>query len=774
LATSIESQVASLLASPLTAPKSSGLPTSTVQSAAVIQTIAANLLIYPRTILYVAHLARQGLLNLANEELAQIQLVLQDAANMANNSVAITDTSSLTDAQTALLQIQDNTKVDVKNNSFTLLDNSIQSFLDEQLAPNVKKPGATSLTVPSTEAGPALAADYASLKTQHSQLLTQLYALGVGVQNFAASPINSLLGTNAAAAVSADIQDIIDSIEADPSGNGSADFTNRLIADRATLSILGTPLDYTSPKIDTVSSMPVGYSLQALSSPANAIAQGTVIGPFSGFGGSGILEIIETIGSGGTSSIIGNESNLLQSLNNPAIYGDPVSFPVTIPAQTHLYLTLTALSTLTGWTQAADGTWQQSLVGGGWQQGVTTGLYTQTFKATLNTGGSPVSLGLSTILFAINTAIGGYGINGDPSTGNPFTAVQFAVAGSEQILIYASATKYQSIGISHSYGAPLTNGGPVAVLTNNATQLLGFSFSDQGTANSVPGQQLVDAMNLLYHSVASASLAPNGSIVLTSNSNSQGTSLAISGAWANVLGLPAETKAESNTLTLQGTVLGIQTNPVNPIGLLDPGDVVILPTGQTTAASISATGITLTDALPTFQLGNVTVNSALYLAWQVLNSDVQAQIQLFLASKFAAGTGPLDNAIAALAGNATAGTINAATAYLNAMSTLVQGLATALADPNSLLPTGSAQTEIANSNGIVQTLTERNYDKALDYYHQCMVAQMLTMDYQTASYAGSFMAAAQAVSQNDINYPNTALDEGTGPSGFQPNRPGTA
>jgi hypothetical protein len=775
MATSISDQVSSLLSLTIAEPKTQGLPSSNIESAAVLESIATNLLVYPRTILYVAHLARQGLQAAAQAELTQIQTVLADVVNMGNPSYAITDTSDLTDAQTALLQIQDNQNVSVKNNSFSRLSASVNSFLSTQLAPNVKVPGATSLTVPAAEAGSALAADYASLQSMHSELLALLYALGVGVQNFAGSPISTIIGTAAAARVSADIQDIIDSIEEDNSGAGSSDFTNRLIADKAVLQTLGTPVNYTLPKISTQQSLPVGYSIEAVSNPAPISVAGTEDGPFSGFLSSGNLTFQLTTPGLGTVTIVGNDTNVLQSLDNPAIYGNAVAYPIDIPTNSYLFLTLTALSTLTGWTQQADLTWTQSTVGGGWQKNPASGLYTQTFQVDLPTGSA---ITLAQVLTAIQASVGGYN-PWQASTGTPFVAVQFAQPTTNQILIYASGTKYQSISIAAAYTEPvpqsaLTEPGAITTYTNSFASQLGFSNADQGFVNQVPSSQIVDALNAVLAGVATVSLSPaTGSINLVTMSSYQGISLTLSGAWAAILGLSGSFQAQSSTISLQGTVLGVETNPVSPQGLMDPGDVLVLPTGNATVASVGTTSFTITPALSTFQPGNITVTSALYLAWQVLNTNVQAQVAIFLNSGFASGTGRLDAAIAALAGAATPGTINAAKNYLNSMTTLIQGLATALTASGSLLPLGSAQTEMENSAGIVQTLTERGYDKALDYYMMCNVSGIFTMDYQTASYAGAFMTAAQAVSQNDVNYPNTALDEGLGSSGFQPNRPGT-
>ncbi len=771
--TSLQDQVTSLLSLSIAEPKTRGLPSSDIESAAIFESIAANLLLYPRTILYVAHLARQGLQAAVTAELAQLAIVLEDVIATGNTTYAITDTSDLGSAQTALILLQNQKKISTVSNQFSRFDSAISSFLSGQLAKNVRTPGSTGLTTPSADAISAISGDYASLTSLHATTLALLYALGVGVQNFVDAPLSSAIGTAAAARVYNDIQDIIDSIAADPSGVGSSDFTNRLIADRATLKALGSPVSYSSPKIDTGSSLPVGYSLQAISGEAPAVAS-SGNGPFGSFTDADDI----TLALGGGSPSTGNSTNFLQSVSgsvcNPALEGSPVSYPVTIPPNSYLFLTLTALSSITGWTQASDGTWTQASVGGGWTQNTNSSgtTYSQTFVVGLNSGSTPVSLSQTQVELAIEAATGGF--SSDPTTGTPFTAVSFVTSGSGQILIYADGTKYQSIRVDSSCGQPSSaTSGQLQYFTNSSAALVGFQIGQTGIVGSVPVKQLVDAFNLQFGSLVKATLVSNGanvSIGLETVSIVPGTYLTIGGAWATILGLSGTFYAKSSSVTLQGSVLGVPTNPVNPIGLVDVGDTIVLPTGTSSIASVSAIGVTLSTPLNTFALGDVTVTSALYLAWEVLNSNVQAQVQFWLSSGFGAGMGQIDLAISALIGNPTPGTINAAKTLLGQLQTQLTALGTSLADPSSLLPPGSASEEISNSNGIVQTLIERNYDKALDMYESCQVVQMLQMDYQTASYGGAFMTAAQAVSQNDINYPNAALDEGM-EANASPDRP---
>lgn len=733
--TTVQDQATALLQQQVAESKIRGSPAPDIEAAAILQSIATSLILTPKSILYVSLLAKNGFLAALAAELTQIQSCIKDLDDLSNQVFKITDVSDLEQARIALLSIENSQQqLSSKNASFSVYLNGINNFLNNQLAPNVKTPGATELVRPSTEAQTDLVNDFAQLQTLHADTLDRFYALAVGIQNFLSSPIGMAIGLSAATRSRQDIDSILSTIQTDPSGTGSRDFATRLITAKAALSLLGTTPDITKPQLDTTQQLPAGYDVTGVSDPASAVAK-TSPGPFTFTTTDHLTAIVGTV-------ITQPVSTLFPAENQPAILSSAVTYPVTITSGQNLFLQFTADPSQT-FTLQPDGTYTATTIalGASWNL-QPDGTYTKVYRIPLTAG----SRSITQIVADINAVIG------SPSIG---LAAQFA--STNQILIYGFSNApnqfFSRIGIglfSPSLSVPY-------YFANSAHATLGFGIHQFGVPGTTADLALA-GLEAYFSSLFTFQENTDGTISFTTIQNTPGTTAAFSGGVATTLGLAASYAATNGTVTLSGTVNGVPTDPVNPIGLFDVGDLFTSSTGSEAVQGISSTEFTLAAALPTFS-GAVTVTSALYSVWVLFNQAIQAALIPWLLTKYSQNLNVINAAIAPLSGSPKPAFINAAKALLNDLSTQIGNLLTTFSSGTYSISAGAASKEIVVINNIIATFQERKYDRAQDSFLRCKIVDVFSMDWQTLSFGGNFLRSAMDVARTDVKFVNTTADE---------------
>jgi hypothetical protein len=734
--TTVQDQATLLLQQQVAEAKIRGSPAPDIEAAAILQSIATSLILTPKSVLYVALLAKNGFLAALASELAQIQTVIKDVDDVGNQTFEITDVSALEQARVALLNIENSQQqIAANNSSFGIYLNGVNSFLNNQLAQNVKTPGATALVRTSAEAQTDLATDFAQLQTLHADTIDRFYALAVGIQNFLSSPIGMAIGLSAATRSRQDIDSILASISASNSGAASRDFATRLITAKAVLSLLGTTPDITKPQLDSVSQLPAGYNVIGTSDPATAQAT-TSAGPFTFTATDSLLaDVNGTIATQLASTIF-------PAVNQPAILSSAVSYPVTISSGQNLFLVFQADPSQTFSVQP-DGTYTATTValGAGWNL-QPDGTFTKVYRVPLTAG----SRSITQIVADINAVIG------SPSIG---LAAQFA--STNQILIYgfsnAPNVYFSRIGIGLSSPSLVVP----YYFANSAHATLGFGIHQFGIPGTTTELALA-GLEAFFSSLFTFKENTNGTITLTSIANTPGTSALFSGGVATTLGLAASYLATDDTVTLSGSVLGVPTNPVNPIGLFDVGDLFTSSTGSASIASIAADEFVLSAALPTFS-GSITIRSILYAVWTLFNQAIQTALTPWLQTRYSQNLNVINAAIAPLSGAPTPAFINSARALLNDLSTQIGNLLTTFSSGSFNVPAGGAAKETVVINNIISTLQERKYDRAQDFFLRCKIADIFTMDWQTLSYGGNFLRAAMDVARTDVQFVNTTTDQ---------------
>ena len=761
---SLQEQIDSLLNKEIVRPKVGGAPRPDVETATVLESLALALMTQPKSAFYAYYLAKNGLVIAIDKEVAAIEALKSTIQDLGNVTYAIKDTKALIRAQTALLQLSAQGQVSSTSNAFNRYSVAVDDFLEKQLGKNVKRPRVTSMVRPGEEAKLALPDDLVFVKDAHTAFLAKLYAMAVGITNFINTPFSSLVGANVVYRTKKDLDDLAVSILEDDSGSQSRDAAIRLLSGRATVRVVGSPMDMTAPVVDTVRAIPPDQLLSG-QSVATPVVATTAVGPFV-MAASGSLSLTvdgQTV----------TTSALNQAGNCAAILGAAIPSSVTIPSNYHLFLRLEATSGLT-WTAGTpgttlQGTFAEATLGTGWYFNAETASYSKTVKVTLNSGHDSVypgpsaqPLSFATLISIINTALGVIPIEQPTAYG---FVVEFVAAGSGRLLTVANNPKIQKINIASSIsimeeqsdGVMGSTGATIyipRIYSNSAHVSLGFVDSQFGEKGSTPASRILDAMSMIFPSLVTTVLSTEGAIVLTSLVTSPGVSMSLSGAWVASLGLITSYIASTTSITLQGT-----NGTVSPMGIVDVGDVLQASTGSSVISALSTGYMTLGSALQTFS-GNITVISALYLVWAEIDIQMRAFLGPWVKGPYATDLTTLDRVVAVLIGSPSSPRRNEAIAILDDLKSQLLGLQSSVTSSAATLPQGSASREKATINGIISVFMERRYDRALDLLLRCALQEIFELDWQSASYGGNLMKAAADIAQNDIQFPDTTKDKG--------------
>jgi hypothetical protein len=714
MAATLQDRVTNLLSKDIVQPKIRGVPRPDIETASVVESLALTMMLHPRSALYAHYLAKNGLVIAIDAEVAAIDVLKKSIQDLSNVTYAIKDTKALGRARSALLQLATQGRVSAESSAFTRYSDAVDDFLTLQLAKNVRRPGATELSRPGQEAAIALPSDLEAVKTAHMDLLDRLYALAVGAQNFLSIPFNAMVGANAVYRTKKDLDVLLAELAEDDSGTQSRDAVTRLLAGRATIRTLSTSVVMEGAVVDTLRQLPGGRRLSGVT-PSVPPSVTSTPGPFLNMA-MGMFCTVNGEGGGGTL--------MSQASNAPAVLSEEIAYPVAVSTGATLLLHLEAIPGLT-WTQVGD-YYSEPTLGGGWSVFGTT--YGKVISVNLNTDPTMPLKSLPMILASITSGLGLYG-----------SAVEF-VSDTNRILVIASEPKIQTLSV-------VPPSGP----------LLGF-VSDVVGVHGTPAKRVVYAMNELFNGLIIVTLNSDQSITLTSTDSTPGAKMHLWGTAVTEMGF--STEFDYSFVAYSDSVMLVEDGvSVSPIGLVDVGDVLSSPTGSSTIKSLSSTVITLDTPIPTF-LGPVTVTSGLYLVWEELTRQLDSFLGSWVIGPYASDLTALDQVIAVLVGSPTSPRRSEAVVLLDDLRTKLLSLRAGLTSTTATLPAGGGSQEKVVVQGILDIFTERKFTRAIDLFLRCKLQEVFQIDWQTASYSGDLMKAAEAIAQNDIKFPDSSKDEG--------------
>jgi hypothetical protein len=249
----------------------------------------------------------------------------------------------------------------------------------------------------------------------------------------------------------------------------------------------------------------------------------------------------------------------------------------------------------------------------------------------------------------------------------------------------------------------------------------------------------------------------HAAVELSSTATGPGARLTLSAPAPLVM--PSGTiRPQATSLTLYGAPPGAEPEDLDPVDLVGPGDVVETPDGTAVVTGIDRYQVLFTPPLPAFQ-GDVVVRSALTVMWGALEQDLLAFLTAWLKTRYAKNLDAIDAVLAPLYGDWTQAKRNEAVHLLGDLRSSLQRLSDLLSLND--LPAGAAAGEQVMVSGIISTLQERKFDRALDLLLRCRVREVFDLDWQTVSYGGELMAAAAGFVQKNVRYPDRTKDEGS-------------
>lgn len=196
--------------------------------------------------------------------------------------------------------------------------------------------------------------------------------------------------------------------------------------------------------------------------------------------------------------------------------------------------------------------------------------------------------------------------------------------------------------------------------------------------------------------------------------------------------------------TASGSALTLSEN-VDLRDLMQVGDLVRLAANTRRVVEVEA-GTALLDSAVSYS-GQVIGESALVVSHQAFHPELKAFLSLWGSTKFPRDLISLDVAVAPLLASQSPAQRVEALAVVDDLETALTMLLNLLMDPSTMLPTGAAAEERQVVEGILATLTERHYDRAVDLLLRGDLQSLLEMDQDSASYAGSFLKASSVYAQ---------------------------
>lgn len=162
---------------------------------AVLETIATSFLLYPQAALTIVMNAKNSFQQVVQADLSVIEFLLAALKDVENRDIPVTDTSDLVEAQTALIELDRLGRVNVELQAFGRYRAAIDRFLDEQLAPTLKRNGTKTLERTGNEAREDIFSILPQFAAAHTITAALLLALQNSVDDFRSVNLTNLVSS---------------------------------------------------------------------------------------------------------------------------------------------------------------------------------------------------------------------------------------------------------------------------------------------------------------------------------------------------------------------------------------------------------------------------------------------------------------------------------------------------------------------------------------------------------------------------------------------------
>lgn len=290
-------------------------------------------------------------------------------------------------------------------------------------------------------------------------------------------------------------------------------------------------------------------------------------------------------------------------------------------------------------------------------------------------------------------------------------------------------------------------------LTTSAASYIGLADGDVGS-QSLLVDVVIDAINSVYGAWVTAASTADGRVLLTTVATEHGTTLKVFGSAATALGFDG--------LTHSATSKAFSIDAVsNHTEVLQVEDLVVMPDGaQAVVDAVYEDSASFKEPVPTFD-GPVSVKSVLVTNYRVFISALKRFLSTWESSPYITDLAVVDRALAPLTASQSPAQRNEAADAVESLRVELTKLLNVLTDASTMLPVRAALSERKMVDGILNTLAERNYGRAIDLLLKCDLQSLLEMDDTTASYGGNFMKVSSELARSSIK-----MTDSDGPSSY--------
>lgn len=214
---------------------------------AVLETIATAFLLYPQAVLTIVMNAKNSLQQVVQADLSVVEFLLASLADVENRDIPVSDTSDLVEAQTALLELDRLGRINAELRAFSRYQEAIERFLDDQLAPTLRRNGTGTFERTGDEARQDIFAILPQFVAAHGIMATMLEALQKSIDDFRSVNLTNLVSTLTLSRVRDSLNRVKNRIESGTISKTTAAI--ELLAGAASLSSISSTGDLFDPTI---------------------------------------------------------------------------------------------------------------------------------------------------------------------------------------------------------------------------------------------------------------------------------------------------------------------------------------------------------------------------------------------------------------------------------------------------------------------------------------------------------------------------------------------
>jgi hypothetical protein len=668
---------------------------------ALLEAVATSFLLYPQAALSFVLMAKNTLQQVVNSDLEIINYLITAVRDVSNPDVVVSNTSDLVEAQAALVDVDRAGRISSDLRAYERYTSAVNRFLDQQLAPSLKRRRIDEFERSGTEAKQDLFRVLSAFEPTHTLMAERLSLLAKAVSSFQSVDLSRIVSTMTVSKVRGSLQKLLQGLRAQKVSNTVAAL--ELLAGAAALQSVSNSKDVYDKLVDT-GKQPVGRTIQASSESVAAVATGTSTSTSLAAldtpwlfnvvvdGTETVSAELPTTGASGRAWVAGDRDD------------NSAPFVISGSAKT-LYIQLDGLTPPTG---------EPALV----------------YTVTLPTG----TVSLATIITTINGV-----------TGSDATATELG-DDSNRLIIYGSSSVTRIVVRTTMPGSFDLITGEFTAAPGAANTALGFTEDQKsGDPEVFTAEELV---SLLASNLKTADVElVDEAATITSQSTALTSSLDFSGAVAAAFGF-SDAEAEPGYLVLVED--GEEVDPAD-LGILVGSIVTVLdnPTLQrrhmvASVSSIDGTHLLFdsVDNLPRCSEEKVSINSPAVAVVQTLTDSVKA-----LVGSFDDDALDLQRVLTPLLSRATLAQVNDAKRVLGDVKSRLTSLLSTL---SSTVLRDDQTDFISVARNIVASLEERGLDRGIDLLTQGDFTSFFSLTNEVAAKSSRFMKSMEETVSKDF------------------------